>query len=89
MEQFITALQNLTFIQYAIFIPLFLIVYFIPTILAYFFNKKHLKVIAVANVPAGFSIIIWFALIVFSITGNASDKLLEKLKLKKTEVNQA
>jgi len=89
MEQFITSLQSLTFIQYAIFIPLFLIIYFIPTILAYFFNKKNLKIIAVANVPAGFSMLIWFALIIFSITGNASDKLLNKLKLKKNEPEQA
>jgi len=55
--------------------------------LAYFFNKKHLKVIAVANVPAKFLMIIWFALIVFSITENTSDKLLEKLRLK-TQVSQ-
>ncbi|WP_052379893.1 MULTISPECIES: superinfection immunity protein [unclassified Pseudoalteromonas] len=83
MEQFLTTLQNLTFIQYATFIPLFLIIYFIPTILAYFFNRQNLKIIAIANVPAGFSMLIWFALIIFSITGNASDKLLKKLKITK------
>jgi len=89
MEQFFTTLQSLTFIQYATFIPLFLIVYFIPTILAYFFNKNNLKIIAIANIPAGFSMLIWFALIIFSITGNASEKLLKKLKLNKTEIKQA
>jgi len=89
MEQFHTTLQSLTFIQYVTFIPLFLIVYFIPTILAYFFNKNNLKIIAIANIPAGFSMLIWFALIIFSITGNASEKLLKKLKLNKTEIKQA
>jgi hypothetical protein len=89
MEQFITSLQSLTFMQYAIFIPLFFIIYFIPTILAYFFNKQNLKIIAIANVPAGFSMLIWGALIIFSITGNASDKLLQKLKLKNKAPKQA
>lgn len=89
MEQFLINLQNITITQYAIFIPLFLIIYFLPAILAFMFNKKYLKIIAVANIPAGFSMIAWFALIIFAITGNASDKLIEKLKLNKGELKNS
>lgn len=50
-------------------IPLTLVVWFIPSILAVFFNRKHLKLIVLANIPAGFSFIAWGACIVWAVTG--------------------
>ena len=39
--------------------------WFLPAILAFFFNRKHLKLIAAACIPAGFSIIAWCGLIIW------------------------
>ena len=83
MGDFTTILSNMTAVEYAIVIPLMLAIYFIPTILALFFNRKYLKVIAIVNVPAGFSIIAWCGLIIVAVTGSASEKVLKKLKLDK------
>lgn len=44
-------------------------IYFLPTLLAAFFNRKHLVKIAVLNLPAGFSILAWLGLMVWAITG--------------------
>ncbi|RUO26051.1 hypothetical protein CWE09_04810 [Aliidiomarina minuta] len=52
-----------------LFVPLFLAVYFIPGILAIFFNRRHVKKIWLANIPAGLSFIAWGALIVWAVTG--------------------
>ncbi|NMH60728.1 superinfection immunity protein [Alteromonas ponticola] len=57
----------------------FLFVYFLPTVLAVFFNRRHLVKIAVLNVPAGFSIIAWGALTVWAATGNAGTYIQQKL----------
>jgi len=51
------------------FIPFLLAVYFIPSIIAYFRNRQHLGKIFLANIPAGFSWIAWFALIAWAFTG--------------------
>lgn len=50
-------------------IPFTLVVWFIPSILALFFNRRHLKLIVLANIPAGFSFIAWGACIVWALTG--------------------
>ncbi|MDP4536600.1 superinfection immunity protein [Alkalimonas collagenimarina] len=63
------------------FIPLFLFIYFVPTLIAVFFNRNHLGKIALANIPAGFSVIAWCALIGVAFSG----KLLTKKSLEKTE----
>ena len=54
------------------------LVWFIPSILAIFFNRKHLKFILLANIPAGFSFIAWGACIVWAVTGKMTDKALRK-----------
>lgn len=64
------------------FIPLFLIIYFVPTLIAVFFNRPHLGKIALANIPAGFSVIAWCALIGVAFSG----KLLAKKSLDKNGV---
>ncbi|ATC93781.1 superinfection immunity protein [Pseudoalteromonas tunicata] len=83
MENFTSLLSGMSAMEYAIVIPLMLAIYFIPTILAFFFNRKYLKVIAIVNVPAGLSVIAWGGLIVVAVTGSASETLLKKLKLDK------
>lgn len=67
---------------FLIFIPLFLLIYFIPTLIAVFFNRNHLGKIALANLPAGFSVIAWCALIGVAFSG----KLLTKKSLAKNGV---
>lgn len=61
-----------------------LIFWFLPAILAYFFNRKHAKLITAACVPAGISFIAWSGLIVWAVTG----KGIEKYMKKKTEKEQ-
>ena len=56
------------------FVPLFLVIYFVPTFIAIFFNRQHLGKIALANIPAGLSMIAWFGLIGVACSG----KLLTK-----------
>lgn len=54
---------------------LIIAIYFLPTLLAAFFNRKHLVKIAVLNVPAGFSILVWLGLILWSVTGKRREKM--------------
>ena len=60
----------------------FLLVWFLPSLLALAFNRQHAGKIALLNVPAGFSWIAWVALIVWAVTGKLSNKLAEKARLK-------
>ncbi|MBE0362831.1 hypothetical protein PULV_a0411 [Pseudoalteromonas ulvae UL12] len=83
MEDLSALFTNMTAMEYAIVVPLMLAIYFIPTILAFFFNRKYIKIIAAVNVPAGLSMIAWGGLIVVAVTGSASETLLKKLKLDK------
>ncbi|MCW8093338.1 superinfection immunity protein [Alteromonas sp. ASW11-130] len=57
----------------------FLLIYFLPTLLAVFFNRRHLVKIAVLNIPAGFSFIAWGALIAWAATGKAGEYIQRKL----------
>ena len=59
-------------------LPLTLVIWFIPSILALFFNRKYLKLIVLANIPAGFSFIAWGACIVWAVTGKMTDKIQDK-----------
>ncbi|MEN3158013.1 superinfection immunity protein [Alkalimonas sp. NCh-2] len=59
--------SNLIFLLW--FVPLFLAIYFIPTLLALIFNRRHLGKIAIANIPTGFSMLAWFALMGVAISG--------------------
>jgi len=58
----------------------FLILYFLPTLLAIFFNPSHLSKIAVLNIPAGFSLIAWAALLVWACTGKVGEVLRQRIK---------
>ncbi|EHR41193.1 MULTISPECIES: superinfection immunity protein [Alishewanella] len=60
----------------------FFAVWFLPSLLALLFNRRHLGKIALLNVPAGFSVIAWGALIVWAVTGKLGEKLAAKARLK-------
>ena len=51
------------------FIPAFLAVYFFPSIIASFRNRRHLGKIFLANIPAGLSWIAWLALMAWAFSG--------------------
>lgn len=61
---------------------LFLVVWFLPSLLALVFNRQHAGKIALLNIPAGFSWIAWVALMVWAVTGKLGDKLATKARLK-------
>lgn len=61
---------------------LFLVVWFLPSLLALAFNRQHAGKIALLNIPAGFSWIAWVALLVWAVTGKLGDKLATKARLK-------
>ena len=47
------------------------ILWFLPAILAVFFNPKQIKLITIACIPAGLSVIAWTGVLLWSITGKA------------------
>ncbi|MGF1687054.1 hypothetical protein L4C36_10200 [Photobacterium japonica] len=55
-----------------------IIFWLLPVMLAVLFNRKYLKVIAVASVPAFFSFVLWFSLLVFAVTGRGVEKFIKK-----------
>lgn len=60
---------------------LFLLIWFLPSLLALVFNRHHVGKIAVLNIPAGLSWIAWGALCVWAVTGKLSEKMAAKAKL--------
>jgi len=74
MQEFINTLQHQGLGFWLWFLPLMLVIWFLPTILAMFFNRKQLKYIAIANVPAGMSFIAWGGCIVWAVTGKLWQK---------------
>lgn len=62
-----------------------LVLWFLPAILAFFLNRKHAKVITVACVPAGFSLIAWSGLFIWAVTGKSVEKVVSKSR-KEAEV---
>lgn len=67
--QLLESLEQTNIFVWILFVVLFAAVYFIPGILAVFFNRRHVGKIFLANIPAGFSLIAWGALIVWAVTG--------------------
>ncbi len=72
--EIMTYFEQLSGVQWVAGAVLLFLVWFLPAILAFFFNRKQLKVIAVACVPAGFSIIAWCGLMLWAVTGNALNR---------------
>ena len=76
MTDFLTQLQDVSALQFALLGALVLMVWFLPVGLALIFNRKHVKLIALACIPAGFSIIAWSAILLWAVTGKAVKKYL-------------
>lgn len=74
-------LEHVSFAAWLLFVALFIAIYFIPGILALFFNPRHAGKIWLANIPAGFSFIAWGALILWAITGKKGKGKQEKKSL--------
>ncbi|RUO29720.1 hypothetical protein CWE12_07045 [Aliidiomarina sedimenti] len=52
--------------------------WFLPAVLALFFNRKHFKLILLACVPAGFSLIAWSGVLIWATTGKVVEKYSKK-----------
>ncbi|MFV8783408.1 superinfection immunity protein [Microbulbifer sp. SA54] len=77
-SDFLSLFAQMDPLQAGIFVVFFFVVWFLPSLLAIFFNRAHLGKIAIANVPAGLSWIAWVALLVWASTGKMSGKLAKK-----------
>ncbi|MEN1728933.1 MAG: superinfection immunity protein [Pseudomonadota bacterium] len=83
MTEFLSAFENASALQWVLVGALVLAVWFLPVALALIFNRRQAKLIAIACVPAGFSLIAWSAVLLWSVTGKAVEKYLpEKVRLK-------
>jgi uncharacterized membrane protein len=81
-DTFMQAWLQADLVFLVVFGLLFVIVWFLPSLLALLFNRQHVAKIALLNIPAGFSWIAWVALVVWAVTGKLGDKLAEKASLK-------
>ncbi|WP_201276907.1 superinfection immunity protein [Microbulbifer sp. ALW1] len=77
-SDFLDLLAQMDPFQTAFFVVFFFAVWFLPSLLAIFFNRGHLGKIFLANIPAGLSWIAWVALLVWACTGKMSGKLAKK-----------
>ncbi|MBB3060661.1 superinfection immunity protein [Microbulbifer rhizosphaerae] len=68
------AFSGMSLVQALLFVLLFMAVWFLPTIVALFCNRKHLGKILLANVPAGLSWVAWLALLAWAVTGKVRGK---------------
>ncbi len=57
---------------------LVLLTWFLPALVALVFNRKQFKLILLACVPAGFSLIAWSGVMVWALTGNMVNRLRKK-----------
>lgn len=81
MNEFLAHFENASAMQWTLVIALMAFVWFLPALLAMVFNRRQVKLIAIACVPAGLSVFAWSALLVWSVTGKAAEKYLpERVK---------
>lgn len=57
---------------------LVILTWFLPALVALVFNRKQFKLILVACVPAGFSLIAWSGVMVWALTGNMVNRFRKK-----------
>ena len=79
LNNYLALVEQSSVAQLVCFAVFFFTVYFLPTLLAVFFNRQHLAKIAVLNIPAGFSLIVWGALVLWACTGKVGQVLVKKL----------
>ena len=83
MTEFLAAFEQASAFQWALVIAMVLFVWFLPVAVAAIFNRGQAKLIAIACVPAGFSLVAWSAVLVWAFTGRAVEKHLpEKIRAK-------
>lgn len=78
MEAVMGYFENASVLQWVIVATAMFAIWFLPAALALMFNRKHFKLILIACVPAGFSLIAWSGLIIWAITGNMVNKYRNK-----------
>lgn len=78
MTDFFSAFENASAFQWIMVGTLVLVIWFLPVALAMIFNRRQAKLIAIACVPAGFSLIAWSAVLLWAVTGRAIEKYLPK-----------
>jgi len=54
--------------------------WFLPAFLSLFFNRKHFKIILLACIPAGFSLIAWSGVLIWATTGKVAEKYSKRTK---------
>lgn len=74
----VLASENYSFI--ALVAVAVLLLWFLPAMLALMFNRKHFKLILLACIPAGFSLIAWGGVMVWATTGKVIDKYAKQEK---------
>ncbi|WP_370246110.1 superinfection immunity protein [Marisediminitalea sp.] len=57
---------------------LVLLTWFLPALVALVFNRKQFKLILLACVPAGLSLIAWSGVMVWALTGNMVNRFRKK-----------
>ena len=62
----------------AIFLISWISIWFLPSILAIFFNRSNVGKIFMANIPAGLSWVVWSALIFWAFTGRIKNDYVKK-----------
>ena len=81
MPEFLAAFEQASIFHWIAVGALVFVIWFLPVAVAYVFNRRQAKLIAIACVPAGFSIIAWSAVMLWAITGKAIEKYLpEKVR---------
>ncbi|WKD49587.1 superinfection immunity protein [Microbulbifer spongiae] len=61
--------SGISLVKGIIFIILFLLVWFLPTLVAFFFNRRNFGKICLANIPALVSWVAWCALLAWAASG--------------------
>lgn len=78
--EYITEIYNsLSMTQLVLIGTLVLLVWFLPAILAVFFNPRHAKLIFFACIPAGFSFIAYGGVMLWAVTGKVFEKFQSKV----------
>lgn len=85
LNQFFASFENLSVSAMLLIFLAVAIVWFLPAMIAAVLNPAHVKYIAVACIPAGFSIIAWSGLMLWACTGKVFDKYKDKVSASNTQ----
>jgi len=81
MDNLLAMFEQASGLTLALVGALVLVLWFLPAILALFFNPNHFKLITLACIPAGLSFIAWSGVMVWAVTGKVFDKYRGKVKV--------